>query len=70
MGLTLSRMARRSLDAAGQSERAVIAVSRFTAPGQAEAFHAANIQTISSDLLAMVPSMRCPTLPISCIWRG
>lgn len=51
MGLSLSRMARRSLEAAGNRCR-VIAVSRFTDPRSVEKFNQAGIETIAIDLLS------------------
>lgn len=51
MGPSLARMARRALDAAGASQRRVIAVSRFSTPGAAEALQQHGVETIACDLL-------------------
>src|SRR5690606_27005712 len=50
MGPTLCRMAARALKEAGLT-RDVIAVSRFTAPGERERLEAAGVTTIKADLL-------------------
>lgn len=50
MGPTLARMARRALDAAGQSSR-VIGVSRFSSPGTQDTLERHGIETIRCDLL-------------------
>jgi nucleoside-diphosphate-sugar epimerase len=52
MGLSLSRMARRSLDASGKSEQRVIAVSRFGDAGTVAKFREAGIEVVCQDLLA------------------
>src|SRR5215467_6908720 len=51
LGLSLCRLARRSLDAAGKSGTRVIAVSRFGERSTTKAFDAARIETLSSDLM-------------------
>ena len=51
MGPSLARMARRALDAAGQTQRRVIAVSRFSSPGAATALREHGVETIACDLL-------------------
>jgi nucleoside-diphosphate-sugar epimerase len=51
MGLSLARMARRALDAAGKRQRRVIAVSRFTKSAVAKEFQRHGIETIACDLL-------------------
>jgi len=50
MGPSLARRVKRAIDAAG-TRRSVIAVSRFSAPGEREALEAAGVETISCDLL-------------------
>lgn len=50
MGPSLTRMAKRASDEAGTTRR-IIAVSRFSTPGSAEAFQQHGIETIASDLL-------------------
>jgi nucleoside-diphosphate-sugar epimerase len=50
MGPTLARMAKRAVESAGISAR-VIAVSRFSSPGQQRAIEAHGIETIRCDLL-------------------
>ncbi|MCX7826947.1 MAG: NAD(P)-dependent oxidoreductase [Verrucomicrobiae bacterium] len=62
MGPTLSRMARRATDAAG-IQRRVIAVSRFSSPGQEAKFHAAGVETIQCDLLDPAQLARLPDAP-------
>jgi nucleoside-diphosphate-sugar epimerase len=52
LGYSLCRLARRSLDAAGQAHRRVVAVSRFGDPRSAAPFQAAGIDTVACDLLA------------------
>jgi nucleoside-diphosphate-sugar epimerase len=51
MGPSLARMAKRASDEAG-TQRRVIAVSRFSAPGAAEEFQQHGIEVIATDLLA------------------
>lgn len=50
MGLTLARMARRAIDAAGSSSR-VIGVARFSTPGSRESIEQHGIESIAADLL-------------------
>ena len=52
MGLSVARMARRALDAAGRRDARVIAVSRFADPRAREAFEAAGVRPLAVDLLA------------------
>src|SRR5262249_9442256 len=52
LGYSLCRLARRSLDAAGQAHRRVVAVSRFGDPRSAAPFQAVGIDTVACDLLA------------------
>ncbi|HEX7127557.1 MAG TPA: NAD-dependent epimerase/dehydratase family protein, partial [Thermodesulfobacteriota bacterium] len=52
MGLSVARMARRALDAAGRQGARVTAVSRFADPRAREAFEAAGVQPLPVDLLA------------------
>jgi nucleoside-diphosphate-sugar epimerase len=63
LGLSLCRLARRSLDAAGKTTTRVIGVSRFGQPGATRAFEAANIETISADLLADGALEQLPDVP-------
>ncbi|MBI3973344.1 MAG: NAD(P)-dependent oxidoreductase [Chloroflexi bacterium] len=51
MGLSLSRMARRCLDAAGHTKRRVIAVSRFGDRRRTQPFEEAGVESLSLDLL-------------------
>ncbi|HTF48937.1 MAG TPA: NAD-dependent epimerase/dehydratase family protein [Pseudonocardia sp.] len=50
LGLSLARMARAALDAGGEPDRRVIAVSRFSEPGRHAEFAHAGVQTLSADL--------------------
>ena len=51
MGPSLVRLARRSADEAGRRDLRVIAVSRFSTPGQHDELQRDGIETISCDLL-------------------
>jgi nucleoside-diphosphate-sugar epimerase len=62
MGLSLARMARRSLDALGRKD-AVIAVSRFRTPASREPFTHAGIPTISCDLTSPIGIAALPDAP-------
>src|SRR5688572_26173515 len=62
MGPTLARMARRAMDAAGQSHR-VIGVSRFSAPDQQRTLDAVGVETIRCDLLDESALARLPDAP-------
>jgi nucleoside-diphosphate-sugar epimerase len=62
MGPTLSRMARRAMDAAGVSHR-VIGVSRFSSVHQQQALGACGIETIRCDLLDESALARLPDAP-------
>jgi len=50
MGPTLARMARRGLDTLDQSQRRVIAVSRFSSPDAAASLQRHDVETIACDL--------------------
>jgi dTDP-4-dehydrorhamnose reductase len=64
MGPTLARMALRAARAADSSRsRRVVAVSRFSTAGAAEAFRHAGIETISADLLDPAAVERLPDAP-------
>jgi nucleoside-diphosphate-sugar epimerase len=63
LGLSLCRLARRSLDGAGKTATRVIAVSRFGQSGATRAFEAANIDTLPADLLADGALERLPDVP-------
>lgn len=52
MGLSVARMARRGLDAAGLHGRRVVAVSRFGREAAARPFREAGVETVAADLLA------------------
>lgn len=60
MGPTLSRMVRRGLDEIGQSNRSVIAVSRFSSPGLAANLNRHGVQTIACDLMDSDAVARLP----------
>jgi len=60
LGLSLSRMARRALDEAGKTNTRVTAVSRFCNAATLAKFHAADLATLSCDLL---PDGALETLP-------
>lgn len=62
MGPTLTRMARRAMDAAGAAHR-VIAVSRFSSPALQGTFEADGIETIRCDLLDAAAVARLPDAP-------
>lgn len=62
MGPTLARLAKRSLEAAGQPHR-VICVSRFRGSGIAESLQQHGIETISCDLLDREAVQRLPDAP-------
>jgi nucleoside-diphosphate-sugar epimerase len=62
MGPTLTRMARRALDAAGVSSR-VIGVSRFSSPAQQDALEQHGVETIRCDLLDEDALARLPDAP-------
>jgi Nucleoside-diphosphate-sugar epimerases len=50
MGPSLARMARRALDAAGQTDRRVVAVARFSDPAARALLEAAGVHTHAADL--------------------
>lgn len=60
MGPTLAWMARRAFDAAGQPERRVIGVARFSDPAREEWLHERRIETIRCDLLDIDALERLP----------
>jgi nucleoside-diphosphate-sugar epimerase len=62
MGFSLSRMARRSLDATAQDRR-VLAVSRFTEPGGERRFQAAGIDTLRGDVMDQAFLDKLPDSP-------
>jgi nucleoside-diphosphate-sugar epimerase len=62
MGPTLSRMARRAIDALGRHDR-VIAVSRFSSPSSEHALRSWNVDTIRCDLLDRSAVAALPDAP-------
>ncbi len=62
MGLSISRMLRRALDAAGKQGTRVVAVSRFGGGAPAE-FGKAGVETVAADLLADGALERLPDCP-------
>src|SRR5216683_4107540 len=60
LGLSVCRLARRSLEAVGNTHRRVIAVSRFGQPSACAPFEAAGIDTISADLMEVDALERLP----------
>jgi nucleoside-diphosphate-sugar epimerase len=69
MGPTLARMARRAADAAGTSRR-VIAVSRFSEPGAAEALARYGVETVRADLLDDAGVAALPPAPLVVYMAG
>lgn len=63
MGPSLARMVRRGLDALGQTQRRVYAVSRFSAPEAAEAMRRHGVQTLSCNLLDREAVLALPDAP-------
>ena len=63
MGPSLARMARRSLDEAGNAKRRVIAVSRFSQDGLAAELTSHGIETLACDLLDAAARRRLPEVP-------
>jgi nucleoside-diphosphate-sugar epimerase len=63
MGPSLVRLARRSADAAGQRDRRVIGVSRFSAAGLRDDLEREGIQTIACDLLDEASRQSLPDAP-------
>ncbi len=63
MGPTLARMARRGLDALGQTKRRVYAVSRFSAPEAAEAMQRHGVETLLCNLLDRAAVHALPDAP-------
>ena len=70
MGPTLARMARRALDELGQTQRRVIAVSRFSSASAAESLHEHGVETISCDLLCRDAVNALPEVPIIIFMAG
>lgn len=63
MGPTLARMVRRGLDEIGQTQRRVIAVSRFSSASAAQSLHQHGVETISCDLLSRDAVNALPEIP-------
>jgi nucleoside-diphosphate-sugar epimerase len=63
LGLSLCRLARRSLQAAGKADTRVIAVSRFGQSSTTQPFDAAHIETIAADLITDGALERLPDVP-------
>ncbi|MBL9116122.1 MAG: NAD(P)-dependent oxidoreductase [Verrucomicrobiaceae bacterium] len=63
MGPTLARMARRALDETGQTQRRVLAVSRFSSRKAAEDLQRHGVETISADLLNPAEVAALPLVP-------
>jgi len=63
MGPSLARLARRALDAAGQSSRQVIGVARFSEPGLRDRLEGWGVRTIHADLLAPGALAALPDAP-------
>lgn len=63
MGPSLARLARRSLDAAGQKSRQVIGVARFSEPGLKERLEGWGIRTLNADLLTPGALAALPDVP-------
>lgn len=63
MGPTLARMARRALDEIGQTQRRVIAVSRFSSADAARSLQQHGVETLACDLLDPVAVNALPLVP-------
>ncbi|RQP18651.1 epimerase [Parapedobacter defluvii] len=63
MGPDLARLARRALDAAGQTDRKVIGVSRFSDPETKAALEREGVTTIAADLLDDAALAALPAAP-------
>jgi len=63
MGPTLSRMLRRGVDAVGQKQRRVIAVSRFSSPNSASSLQQHGVETIACDLMNREAVSNLPDAP-------
>jgi len=63
MGPTLARMVRRGLDAIGQPQRRVIAVSRFSSPSAALNLQQQGVETIACDLTDRAAVQLLPDAP-------
>lgn len=63
MGPTLARMVRRGLDEIGQSQRRVMAVSRFSSASAADSLHQHGVETISCDLMSRAAVNALPEVP-------
>jgi nucleoside-diphosphate-sugar epimerase len=69
MGLSLAGMLRRATERAGQARR-ILAVSRFSRTGQADAFRRAGIETLSGDLLDESFLAGLPSCPLVIFMTG
>ena len=63
MGPTLARMVRRGLDAIGQPQRRVIAVSRFSSAASRTALEAHGVETLACDLMDRAAVQALPEVP-------
>ena len=63
MGPTLVRMVRRGLDAIGQKQRRVIAVSRFSSASAAQSLQRHGVETIACDLTDRAAVLALPDAP-------
>lgn len=63
MGPTLARMLRRGMDAVGQKQRRVIAVSRFSSPNSANSLQEHGVKTIACDLMNREAVSNLPDAP-------
>ncbi|MGZ4973704.1 MAG: NAD-dependent epimerase/dehydratase family protein [Limisphaerales bacterium] len=63
MGPTLARMAKRASEIAGNNNRKVIGVSRFTAPEQQQELQRHGVETIACDLLNPDALQKLPDVP-------
>jgi nucleoside-diphosphate-sugar epimerase len=63
MGPTLARMLRRAMDALGQKQRRVIAVSRFSSASAASSLHQFGVETIPCDLMNRAAVNALPDAP-------
>lgn len=63
MGPTLARMARRALDEIGQTQRRVIAVSRFSSRAAAFSLQQHGVETLSCDLMSREAVNALPDVP-------
>lgn len=63
MGPTLARMVRRGLDEIGQTQRRVIAVSRFSSASAVQSLHQHGVETIACDLMDRASVNSLPDVP-------